>query len=56
MYKRQIGTAQEVIDRIKQYEDLGYDEFAYWIDSGMSADQKRVSLARFIDDVMPAFT
>ena len=51
-----IGTAQEVIDRIKQYEDLGYDEFAYWIDSGMSADQKRVSLARFIDDVMPAFT
>lgn len=50
-----VGTAQEVIDRIKRYEDLGYDEFAFWIDSGMSTDRKRASLARFIDDVMPAF-
>ena len=50
-----IGTAQQVIDRIKRYEDLGYDEFAFWIDSGMSAERKRASLGRFIDDVMPAF-
>ena len=50
-----IGTAQEVIDRIKRYEDLGYDEYSFWIDSGMSFDRKRDSLARFIDDVMPAF-
>jgi alkanesulfonate monooxygenase SsuD/methylene tetrahydromethanopterin reductase-like flavin-dependent oxidoreductase (luciferase family) len=50
-----IGTAREVIDRIKRYEDLGYDEYAFWIDSGMSTERKRVSLARFIDDVMPAF-
>ncbi|MEM7318693.1 MAG: LLM class flavin-dependent oxidoreductase [Pseudomonadota bacterium] len=50
-----IGTAQEVIDRIKRYEDLGYDEYSFWIDSGMSAERKRASLARFIDDVMPAF-
>ncbi|WP_298916986.1 LLM class flavin-dependent oxidoreductase [uncultured Roseobacter sp.] len=50
-----IGTAQEVIDRLKRYEDLGYDEFSFWIDSGMSAERKRASLSRFIDDVMPAF-
>ncbi len=50
-----IGTAQDVIDRIKRYEDLGYDEYAFWIDSGMSFERKRASLARFIDDVMPAF-
>ena len=50
-----VGTAQEVIDQIKRYEDLGYDEYAFWIDSGMSAERKRASLARFIDDVMPAF-
>ena len=50
-----IGTAQEVIDQIKRYEDLGYDEFAFWIDSGMSFERKRESLARFINDVMPAF-
>lgn len=50
-----MGTAQEVIDRIKRYEDLGYDEYAFWIDSGMSFERKRDSLARFINDVMPAF-
>ena len=50
-----IGTAQQVIDRIKRYEDLGYDEYAFWIDSGMSFERKKTSLARFIDDVMPAF-
>ena len=50
-----LGTAQEVIDQIKRYEDLGYDEYSFWIDSGMSFERKRASLARFIDDVMPAF-
>ncbi|MGH1483635.1 MAG: LLM class flavin-dependent oxidoreductase [Geminicoccales bacterium] len=50
-----IGKAGQVIDRIKRYEDLGYDEFSFWIDSGMSFERKRASLARFIDDVMPAF-
>ncbi|MFD0860155.1 LLM class flavin-dependent oxidoreductase [Roseovarius aquimarinus] len=50
-----MGTAQEVIDQIKRYEDLGYDEYAFWIDSGMDFERKRASLARFIDDVMPAF-
>lgn len=51
-----IGTAQEVIDQIKRYEDLGYDEYSFWIDSGMNFERKRASLSRFIDDVMPAFT
>lgn len=50
-----VGTAQEVIDRLKRYEDLGYDEFSFWVDSGMSTERKRASLARFIDEVMPAF-
>ncbi|WP_306147409.1 MULTISPECIES: LLM class flavin-dependent oxidoreductase [unclassified Roseibium] len=50
-----IGTAQDVIDRIKRYEDLGYDEYSFWIDSGMSFERKQLSLRRFIDDVMPAF-
>ncbi len=50
-----IGTAQEVIDQIRRYEDLGYDEYSFWIDSGMSTERKRASLGRFIDDVMPAF-
>ena len=49
-----IGTAQEVIDQIKRYEDLGFDEYAFWIDSGMSAPRKRDSLARFLNAVDPA--
>ncbi len=51
-----IGTKQQVIDRLKRYEDMGYDEFSFWIDSGMTTERKRASLARFIDDVMPAFS
>ncbi|NRB18883.1 MAG: LLM class flavin-dependent oxidoreductase [Rhodobacteraceae bacterium] len=50
-----MGTAQQVIDQIRRYEDLGYDEYAFWIDSGMSFERKRDSLSRFINDVMPAF-
>lgn len=50
-----IGTASDVIDQIKRYEDLGFDEYSFWIDSGMSAERKHASLSRFIDDVMPAF-
>lgn len=50
-----IGTAAQVVERVKSYEALGYDEYAFWIDSGMSFERKRASLARFIDDVMPAF-
>jgi len=51
-----IGTSSEVIDQIKRYEDLGDDEYSYWIDSGMSIQRKQDSLRRFIDEVMPAFT
>jgi len=50
-----IGTPKQVIDRLKHYEDLGYDEFSFWIDSGMNSKDKHESLSRFIDEVMPAF-
>ncbi len=50
-----IATADDAIARLKIYEDLGYDEYAFWIDSGMSFDRKKASLERFIKDVMPAF-
>lgn len=56
MRKNQIvGEAPEVIARIKTYEAMGYDEFSFWIDSGMSFARKKASLERFIRDVMPAF-
>ena len=41
MRKNQImGEPDEVISRIKSYEALGYDEFSFWIDTGMSFARK----------------
>ncbi len=50
-----VGTADEVIGRLKRYEALGYDEYSFWIDTGMSFERKKASLQRFIAGVMPAF-
>ncbi|MGO4909945.1 LLM class flavin-dependent oxidoreductase [Pseudorhodobacter sp. W20_MBD10_FR17] len=57
MRKNQIiGEPAEVIERIKSYEAMGYDEFSFWIDTGMSFARKKASLQRLIKDVMPAFS
>ena len=50
-----IGTLNEVIDNIKRYEDLGFDEYSIWIDSHLSIEDKKIFLDRFISDVMPRF-
>ncbi|ESR23747.1 LLM class flavin-dependent oxidoreductase [Lutibaculum baratangense] len=50
-----IGTPDLVIDRVKRIEAMGYDQFSFWIDSGMSFERKKASLRRFIDQVLPAF-
>ncbi len=50
-----IATPDKAIERIKGYRNLGYDEYSFWIDSGMSFERKKASLERFIADVMPAF-
>ena len=50
-----VGEPVEVIARVKSYAAMGYDEFAIWIDSGVSFARKKASLERFIANVMPAF-
>jgi len=50
-----VGTPDTVIQRLKAYEALGYDEYSFWIDSGMSLEKKKKSLQLFIDEVVPAF-
>ncbi len=50
-----IATPENAIARLKTYEDMGYDEYSFWIDSGMSFERKKASLERFINNVMPAF-
>ncbi len=51
-----IGTPGTVIERLRRYEAMGYDQYSFWIDNGMSFEAKRKSLQLFIDKVMPAFT
>jgi len=51
-----LGTADDMITRLKRYEALGYDEYSFWIDTGMSFERKKASLERFIAEVMPAFS
>ncbi|MQY16950.1 LLM class flavin-dependent oxidoreductase [Nocardia macrotermitis] len=50
-----IGTPEEVIDRLRFYQELGIDEFSFWTDNTLSHEQKRTSLELFINEVVPAF-
>jgi flavin-dependent trigonelline monooxygenase, oxygenase component len=49
-----FGTPDEVIAKLKQYEQLGSD-FMYCASYGAPIDAQKRSLQTFIDDVMPAF-
>lgn len=50
-----VGTPDQVTERIKTYQKMGYDEYSFWIDSGASFKDKKRSLRLFIDEVMPNF-
>jgi alkanesulfonate monooxygenase SsuD/methylene tetrahydromethanopterin reductase-like flavin-dependent oxidoreductase (luciferase family) len=50
-----VGNADDVVARLKTYEAMGYDEYSFWIDTGMSFERKKASLERFMSEVMPAF-
>ncbi len=50
-----IGEPDALIKRLKKYQALGYDEYAFWIDSAMPFERKKSSLERFISQVLPAF-
>lgn len=51
-----IGTPNEVTNRIKAYEEMGYDEYSFWTDNSMSHKDKKRSLQLFVDEVVPHFT
>ncbi|MBO9099640.1 MULTISPECIES: LLM class flavin-dependent oxidoreductase [unclassified Rhizobium] len=51
-----VGTPDQVIACLKRFEAMGYDEYSFWIDTGMSFERKKASLERFIAHVMPAFS
>ncbi|QUD83221.1 LLM class flavin-dependent oxidoreductase [Gordonia polyisoprenivorans] len=51
-----IGTPDEVIKRLNEYQALGVDEFSFWIDNSLSHERKRDSLEMFIKHVVPEFS
>ncbi|TBV04366.1 LLM class flavin-dependent oxidoreductase [Phytopseudomonas dryadis] len=50
-----IGTPQEIIARLRHYQELGVDEFSFWADNSLPHAEKKKSLELFIEHVLPAF-
>ena len=50
-----IGTPEEVVNRLRSYEELGVDEFSFWCDNSLPHEEKKRSLELFIKEVVPAF-
>ncbi|MEL7542778.1 MAG: LLM class flavin-dependent oxidoreductase [Pseudomonadota bacterium] len=50
-----VGKPRDVIDRLKRCEDQGFDEYAVWLDAGMTFENRKRNLQLFIDHVLPAF-
>ncbi len=50
-----LGTPDEVIAKLKPYEELGVDYFCYCASYHLPLEQQKKSLRLFIDEVLPAF-
>ena len=50
-----FGTPDEVITKLKRYEEIGVDEFIYYASLGLSQREQKRSLELFSREVMPAF-
>jgi flavin-dependent trigonelline monooxygenase, oxygenase component len=50
-----FGTPDEVIAKLRPYDDLGVDNFLYRCCTGLSFEHQKESLRLFINEVMPAF-
>lgn len=51
-----FGTPDEVIGKLKQYEDLGADAFIYYASLGLGLPEQKRSLELFVNEVIPAFS
>jgi alkanesulfonate monooxygenase SsuD/methylene tetrahydromethanopterin reductase-like flavin-dependent oxidoreductase (luciferase family) len=50
-----FGTPDTIIKKLKQYEELGVDEFIYYASMGLGLKEQKKSLELFCSEVMPAF-
>ncbi|SPH24242.1 Alkanal monooxygenase alpha chain [Defluviimonas aquaemixtae] len=51
-----FGTPDEVIGKLRRYEEIGVDEFIYYASLGLGLAEQRRSLELFIDEVVPVFS
>ena len=50
-----FGTPDEVIDKLRLYEEIGVDEFIYYASLGLEHKEQLRSMQLFINEVIPAF-
>ena len=50
-----LGSPDEVIQKLKRYEEIGVDDFVYLASMGLGQKEQKNSLALFCNEVMPAF-
>ena len=50
-----FGTPDEVIEKLRLYEDIGVDQFIYYSSLGLDLTLQKRSLELFIKEVIPAF-
>lgn len=50
-----FGSPEQVIEKLRRYEELGVDEFIYYASMGLGQAEQKRSLQLFCDEVMPAF-
>ncbi len=51
-----FGTPEQVIKKLKAYEQAGIDEFVYYASMGLDHQVQKDSLKLFCEEVIPAFT
>ena len=50
-----FGTPQEIVGKLRLYDDLGVDQFTYYASLGLGMKEQKRSLELFINEVMPEF-
>ena len=50
-----FGSPDQVVEKLKMYENLGVDAFIYYASMGLDIDRQKRSFNLFCDRVMPAF-
>lgn len=51
-----FGTPDEVIEKLKPYQDIGCDAFIYYASLGLGHKEQKRSLELFCNEVIPAFS